>query len=57
MRLTTGIEPNTLVTASTGIKWNLADTIVLTGQVLWSLADRGLTAPITPIVALEYSYR
>jgi hypothetical protein len=57
MRVTTGLEAETLVTASTGIKWNLADTVVLSGQILWSLADRGLTAPITPIVTLEYSYR
>lgn len=57
LRLTTGLDSNTLTTASTGFKWNVADTIVLSTQVLWSLSDRGLTAPLTPIVALEYSIR
>jgi hypothetical protein len=57
LRLTTGLDANTLTTASTGFKWNVADTVVISAQVLWSLADRGLTAPITPIIALEYSIR
>jgi len=57
LRLTTGLDSNTLTTASTGFKWNVADTVVLSAQVLWSLADRGLTAPLTPIIALEYSIR
>jgi hypothetical protein len=57
LRLTTGLESNTLATASTGFKWNVADTVVLSAQLLWSLADRGLTAPVTPTIALEYSIR
>lgn len=57
LRLTTGLESNTLATASTGFKWNVADTVVLSTQLLWSLADRGLTAPVTPLIALEYSIR
>ena len=56
-RVTTGLETTTLIAASTGVKWNVADTVVLTTQVLWALADRGLTAPVTPIIALEYSIR
>jgi hypothetical protein len=57
LRLTTGLESNTLTTASTGFKWNVADTVVLSTQLLWSLADRGLTAPVTPMLSLEYSIR
>jgi hypothetical protein len=49
--------PGSLVTAATGVKWNVTDTLVLSGQILWTLNDRGLTAPATPTVALEYSLR
>ena len=57
LRLTSGQEVGPLLTAATGIKWNLSDTLVLSGQVTWRLNDRGLTAPATPTVALEYSMR
>jgi hypothetical protein len=56
-RLTPGSGSTTLVTAITGFKWNVSDTIVLGGHLLWSLADRGLNAPVTPTIALEYSVR
>jgi hypothetical protein len=56
-RLTAGTDASSLVTAITGIKWNVTDTLVLGGHVLWSLNDRGLNAPFTPTVALEYSVR
>jgi hypothetical protein len=57
LRLTAGAESITLMSAATGIKWNVTDTVVLSGQLLWALNDRGLTAPLTPTVALEYSLR
>jgi hypothetical protein len=56
-RLTASPEATTLVTAITGLKWNVTDTLVLGGHVLWSLNDRGLAARFTPTVALEYSVR
>jgi hypothetical protein len=56
-RLTAGGDSTTLVTAITGFKWNVGDTLVLGGHLLWSLNDRGLNAAVTPTVALEYSLR
>ena len=56
-RLTSGIEGTELWTAITGVKWNVGDTVVIGGHLLWSLTDRGLTARVTPTVAVEYSIR
>jgi hypothetical protein len=56
-RLTSGAEGSRLWTAITGIKWNVGDTVVVGGHLLWSLTDRGLTARVTPTVAIEYSIR
>jgi hypothetical protein len=56
-RLTEGIDPTTLWTAITGVKWNVSDTLVIGGHLLWSLRDRGLTSDFTPTVAVEYSIR
>ena len=52
LRLVAGIDNSALMTAATGIKWNVTDTVVLSGQILWALNPRGLTAPATPTVAL-----
>jgi hypothetical protein len=57
LRLVAGPDNSALMTAATGIKWNVTDTVVLSGQILWALNSRGLTAPATPTVALEYSLR
>ena len=57
VRLVAGVDDVAVMTAATGVKWNVSDTLVLSGQVLWALNDRGLTAPATPTVALEYSIR
>jgi hypothetical protein len=57
VRVVAGLSDVTLLTAATGVKWNLTDTLVLSGQILWPLNDRGLTASTTPTVALEYSIR
>jgi Putative MetA-pathway of phenol degradation len=56
-RLTETAEPTTLWTAITGVKWNVSDTLVIGGHLLWSLRDRGLTSDFTPTVAVEYSIR
>jgi len=56
-RLTNDVEGTTLFTGISGVKWNIAETLVLGGHVLWSMNDRGLTARLTPTVALEYSIR
>jgi hypothetical protein len=57
LRMMSGLEGSVVTTAATGIKWNLTDTVVMSGQILWSLNQRGLTAPLTPVVSLEYSLR
>ena len=56
-RLTAGADSSTLMTAIAGFKWNVSDTVVLGGHLLWSLNDRGLSATVTPTIALEYSVR
>jgi hypothetical protein len=47
----------TLVTAVSGVKWNVSDTLVIGGHLLWSMKDRGLTAPLTPTISVEYAVR
>jgi hypothetical protein len=56
-RLTAVGDPIDLITAITGVKWNVSNTVVLGGHLLWSLNDRGLSATVTPTVTLEYSVR
>jgi hypothetical protein len=56
-RLTAVGDPIDLITAVTGVKWNVSNTVVLGGHLLWSLNDRGLSATVTPTVTLEYSVR
>jgi Putative MetA-pathway of phenol degradation len=46
----------TLATAIAGVKWNVTGTLVLGAHVAWPMGERGLTAPITPRVALEYAF-
>ena len=57
LRLLAGPTATTLVTAVTGMKWNLSDTLVLGGHLLWSIRDRGLTAPFAPTVTFEYAFQ
>lgn len=56
LRLLPGRSGSTLVTALAGIKWNVTSTLVLGGHIAWPLTERGLTAPITPTIALEYAF-
>jgi hypothetical protein len=38
------------------LKWNAGSTVVVTGQVQWRFGHGGLTAPITPTVAIDYLF-
>jgi hypothetical protein len=42
--------------AVTGFKWNVGGTWLLQGNVLWPLRDTGLTARLTPTIAMDYSF-
>lgn len=55
-RLSAGQSGLTLVTGLAGIKWNVSGTLVIGGHVAWPLAERGLTATITPTIAVEYAF-
>ena len=46
----------TLAGIVTGVKWNVAHTLVIGGHLNWSLTHGGLTAPLTPTLALEYAF-
>lgn len=56
LRLTAGTAATTLATAVAGLKWNMTGTLVLGTHVSFPLAKRGLTAPVTPAVGLEYAF-
>ena len=56
LRLSAGDAATTLSRAVTGIKWNVAGTVVLGAHVTWNVAKRGLTAPFTPTLAIEYAF-
>ena len=44
------------ILGAAGVKWNLADTWVLDAHVLFPIVTDGLTAQITPVLALERSF-
>jgi hypothetical protein len=56
LRLTAGESGATLARTVAGVKWNVAETLVIGGHVTWTLVKRGLTAPLTPTMAIEYSF-
>jgi hypothetical protein len=56
LRLARSTSSLTLLTALAGVKWNISGRVVLGGHVAWPLAERGLTAAITPTIALEYAF-
>ncbi|MGH9370098.1 MAG: hypothetical protein ACRD15_01050 [Vicinamibacterales bacterium] len=52
-----GGEPGRMVAGGiTGFKWNPGGTIVIGAHVRWNFTSAGLTAPITPSLALEYGF-
>jgi hypothetical protein len=55
-RLTPGEAGTTLANVIAGFKWNVQGTLVLGGHVAFPLVRHGLTAPVTPTFALEYSF-
>ncbi|MCA1560528.1 MAG: hypothetical protein LC804_09770, partial [Acidobacteria bacterium] len=56
LRLSAGDAATTLSRAVAGAKWNLSGTVVLGAHVTWNVAKRGLTAPFTPTLAIEYAF-
>ena len=56
LRLVPGTVVPTLTNAVTGVKWNVRGTMVISAQVLWRIGDAGLTAPITPLVGIDYLF-
>ena len=56
LRLSAGEGAVTLANAVAGLKWNVARTVVIGGHLSWSLTHGGLTAPVTPTLALEYAF-
>jgi hypothetical protein len=56
LRLVPGTATPTMASAVTGVKWNAYATLVVTGQIVWRLADGGLTAPFVPLVGIDYLF-
>jgi hypothetical protein len=55
-RLAPSLGAETLAGVVTGVKWNVTHTLVLGGHLNWPVTRVGLTAPLTPTVALEYAF-
>jgi hypothetical protein len=55
-RLAPSLAAETLAGIVTGVKWNVTHTLVIGGHLNWPLTRGGLTAPLTPTVALEYAF-
>jgi len=55
-RLVGGEGGGTVAGGITGFKWNPGGTFVIGANVRWSLTTAGLTAPVTPSLALEYGF-
>jgi len=55
-RLSPALGSETLAGIVTGVKWNVTHTLVIGGHLNWPLTRGGLTAPLTPTVALEYAF-
>lgn len=56
IRLTGGEPGRTIAGGVAGLKWNPTGTIVIGGHLRWSFTAAGLTAPVTPSIALEYGF-
>jgi hypothetical protein len=56
IRLTAGDPGRTVAGGITGFKWNPAGTFVVGANVRWDFTTAGLTAPMTPSIALEYGF-
>ncbi|MDQ3938116.1 MAG: hypothetical protein M3253_05485 [Chloroflexota bacterium] len=56
LRLVGGEPGRTIAGGVAGLKWNPTGTIVVGGHVRWHFTTAGLTAPITPSLAIEYGF-
>ena len=56
LRLMAGTSGSTLANAVAGVKWNVGGAVVIGGHLMWPFNKRGLTAPMTPTLALEYAF-
>ncbi len=56
LRLVPGTTVTMLSSVVSGLKWNVASTMVLSGQVHWRMGNGGLTAPVTPTIAIDYLF-
>jgi hypothetical protein len=56
LRLLPSGKDQTSAYVATGLKWNVGTTWLLHANVLMPLTDTGLTARITPAVAMEYAF-
>lgn len=45
-----------LLTFAVGGKFNVAGNVLITGNLLFSLSDTGLTAPVTPVIGVDLSF-
>ena len=55
--LTPLAQPLDVVSAAPGIKWNVAGNVLVTANMLLSIANRGLRATMTPMVGFEWAYQ
>jgi hypothetical protein len=44
------------VSASGGIKWNVAGTVLVTANLLMPITDAGLVDQLTPIIGLDWGF-
>jgi hypothetical protein len=52
-----GGDPGQMVAGGVmGFKWNPSGTVVIGANIRWSFTSVGLTAPLTPSVAVEYAF-
>jgi len=56
IRLTGGEPGQTVANGIAGFKWNPSGTLVLGANLRWNFTTAGLTAPLTPSIALEYGF-
>jgi hypothetical protein len=56
IRLTAVKEAANRVIAAGTVKWNVAQTWLVSGTLLHSLTDAGLTSSVVPTISIEYSF-
>jgi len=56
IRLIGGDPGRLIATGVAGMKWNPGGTIVIGAHLRWNFTTSGLTAPLTPAVAMEYAF-